>query len=51
MVLLGDNAQLERLVSVCLETMLVSVQDTCTVCANRTRGTEIILDKPDGTPR
>jgi hypothetical protein len=30
---------------------LVSVQDGCTVCANRTIGTKIILDEPDGTPR
>jgi hypothetical protein len=26
---------------------LVSVQNRCTVCAKRTRGTEIILDAPD----
>jgi hypothetical protein len=30
---------------------LVSVQDGCTVCANRTIRTEIVLDEPDGTPR
>jgi hypothetical protein len=30
---------------------LVLVQDGCTVCANRTIGTKIILDKLDGTPR
>jgi hypothetical protein len=29
----------------------VLVQVTCTVCAKRTIGTEIILDAPDGTPR
>jgi hypothetical protein len=34
-----------------LETVLVSVQDRCMVCANRTIGLEIILDAPDGTPR
>jgi hypothetical protein len=26
-------------------------KDTCTVCTKRTRGSEIILDEPDGTPR
>jgi hypothetical protein len=27
----------------------VSVQDRCTVCAERTIGLEIVLDTPDGT--
>ena len=27
------------------------VQDTCTVCAKLTLGSEIILDAPDATPR
>jgi hypothetical protein len=36
---------------VCLETVLVPVQDMCTVCAKRTIGSKIILDTPDGTPR
>jgi hypothetical protein len=40
-----------NLVLVCLETMLVSVQDRCTVCTERTIGIEIILDAHDGTPR
>jgi hypothetical protein len=31
--------------------VLVSVQDRCTVCAERTIALEIILDTPDGTPR
>ena len=26
-------------------------QDLCTVCTERTIGSEIILDAPDGTPR
>ena len=26
------------------------VQDRCTVCAERTIGSEIVLDAPDGTP-
>jgi hypothetical protein len=36
-----------NLVLVHLETVLVSVQDWCTVCAKRTIGSEIILDAPD----
>ena len=33
-------------VSVCLEMVLVSVQDRCMVCAKRTIGSETILDAP-----
>jgi hypothetical protein len=40
-----------KLVSVSLETVLVSVQDRCTVCAKCTIASEIVLDAPDGTPR
>jgi hypothetical protein len=40
-----------KLVLVHLETMLVLVHDRCTVCAECTKGLEIILDTPDGTPR
>jgi hypothetical protein len=40
-----------NLILVCLETMLVSVQDRCIVCAKCTIGSEIILDAPDGAPR
>jgi hypothetical protein len=39
-----------NLVSVRLETVLVSVQDRCTVCTKCTIGSGIILDTPDGTP-
>jgi hypothetical protein len=39
-----------NLVSVHLETVLVSVQDRCTVCAKCTIGLEIVLDEADGTP-
>jgi hypothetical protein len=39
------------LISIHLETVVVSVQDRCMVCAKRTIGTEIVLDAPDGTPR
>jgi hypothetical protein len=35
-----------KLVLVHLEIVLVSVQDTCTVCIERTIGTEIILMHP-----
>ena len=51
MVLLCDEAQVEYLVSVYLEKVLILTQDRCVVCAERTIGSEIILDAPDGTPR
>ena len=35
-----------NLVSIRLEIMLVLVQDRCTVCAERTIGSEIISDAP-----
>jgi hypothetical protein len=50
MVVLDDVAQVEAL-SIHLETMLVSVQDRCTVSAERTTGSEIVLDAPDVTTR
>jgi hypothetical protein len=40
-----------NLASVHLETVLVSVQDRYIVCAKHTRGSKIIVDAPDGTPR
>ena len=40
-----------KLDSVCLEIVLILTQDRCTVCAERTISSEIILDAPDGTPR
>jgi hypothetical protein len=40
-----------NLVLVHLETVLVSVQDRCTVYTEHTKGIEIILDAFDGTPR
>ena len=49
MELLGDVGHVESR-SVCLETVLVLVQDRCTVGAECTIGSEIILDAPDGTP-
>jgi len=50
MELLGDGV-MWNLVSVSLETVLLSVQDRCMVGAKRTIGLEIILDTPNGTPR
>jgi hypothetical protein len=43
MVLLGDEAQVEACF-VCLEIVLILMQDTCTVCGECTMGSEIILD-------
>jgi hypothetical protein len=40
-----------KLDSVCLEIVLVLTQDKCTVHAERTIGSEIVLHIPDGTPR
>ena len=50
-VLLGDEAHVEYLVSVNLEIVLILTQDRCTVCAKRTIGSEIILDPPVGLRR
>jgi hypothetical protein len=38
-------------VLVCLETVLVSEQDRCTVYTKHTVGLEIVLEEADGTPR
>jgi hypothetical protein len=43
--ILGDVAQC-NLVLVRSETVLVSMQDRCTVCAKCTKGSKIILDGP-----
>jgi hypothetical protein len=40
-----------KLVSVYLEIVLILSQDSCMVCAERTIGSEIILNVPNGTPR
>jgi hypothetical protein len=50
MVLLGTRVKW-KLNSICLETVLILTQDGCMVCVERTAGSEIILDAPDGTPR
>jgi hypothetical protein len=39
-----------NLILIRLETVLVLVQDRCTVWTDHTRGIEIILDALDGTP-
>ena len=48
---LGDEAQVEYLVSIRSNIVLILTQDRCAVCTERTIGSEIILDAPDGTPR
>jgi hypothetical protein len=40
-----------KLISVCLEKVLISAQDRCTVCDESTTGMEITLGTPDGTLR
>ena len=40
-----------NLASVQLEIVLVTVKDSCMVCAQCTIGSEIIVEVPDGTPR
>ena len=40
-----------KLISVCLEIVIILMQDRFVVCAKRTIGSEIILNAPDGTPR
>jgi hypothetical protein len=50
MELLGDVIMV-NLVSVRLEMVLVSVEDSCMVCAKRTIGSVIVLDAHDDTPR
>jgi hypothetical protein len=40
-----------KLILVCLDIVLILTQDRCMVCAERTIGSKIVLDAPDGTPR
>jgi hypothetical protein len=40
-----------KLVLVRLEIVIILTLDRCTVCAEHTTGSEIIMDVPDGTPR
>jgi hypothetical protein len=37
------------LVLVCLEIVLILKQDMCTVCAKCAIGSDVILDRPDGS--
>jgi hypothetical protein len=50
MELLGDVAHLESHFGTFVDANNV-VQDSCTVCAKRTIGSEIIFDAPSGTPK
>ena len=50
MVLLGDVGQVEARFDL-FRDIVILMQDSCTVCTERTIGLEIILDAPDGTPR
>ena len=50
MELLGDVGHVESH-SVCLEMVLVLMEERCTVCAKRTIGSDIVFDAPDATPR
>ena len=50
MELLGDVGHVESR-SVRLEIVLILTQDQCMVCAERTTGSENVLDAPDETPR
>ena len=40
-----------KLDSVRLEILLILTQDRCSACVERTIGSYVVLDKPDGTPR
>ena len=50
MVPIGDEAQVEACFGLS-NIVLILMQDRCTVCDERTIGSEIILDAPDETPR
>jgi hypothetical protein len=49
MVLLVDEAQLEARFGP-FGDVLILMQDRCTVCAEHTIGSEIVLEAPYGTP-
>ena len=40
-----------KLDSVYLEIVLILTQDRCMVCTEHTKGSKIVLDAPDGTPK
>jgi hypothetical protein len=39
------------LILVCLEIVMIVMQDKCTVCVEHTIGSKIVLDMPDATHR
>ena len=47
MVPLGDEAQVEARFGL-TDLVLILMQDRCTVCVERTIGSEIVLDAPNG---
>jgi hypothetical protein len=51
MVLLGETLVNWKLVLDLLEIVLISTQDSCTVCTEYTAGMEVFLGTPDGTSR
>ena len=50
MVPLGDEAQVKARIGLS-DIVLILMQDRCTVCVERTIGSEIVLDALVGTPR
>ena len=50
MVPIGDASQVEARFALS-NIVLILMQDRCTVCEERTIGSEMNLDAPDGTPR
>ena len=50
MVPLGDEAQVEARFDLS-DIEVILTQDRCAACVERTIGSYIILDTPDGTPR
>ena len=50
MIILGEEAQV-KVGSICLEIVLILMQDGCTVCMEHTKSLEISLDAHDGNPR
>ena len=46
-----DDELVWKLISVSLEIVVIMTQDRCTVCVERTIGSEIVCDAPDGTSR
>jgi hypothetical protein len=49
MVLLGNETQVEACFNLFRDSVTLT-QDKCMICTERTKGSEIILDAPDGTP-